>query len=139
MRIPLLAALVVFGAASLAAQNPIRLNTPPTACAANPASDTTVVSADVVDSPPVQLEVGRLRFELDRVPRDSTLTVRLRFVVNADGRPDSTTIVVADSPDTVLTAAARRALLDSRFWPACRDGVAVRTGLIEQRFRFRRQ
>lgn len=139
MRLPLLAAAALLGTLPLPGQDAIRINGPAPECAGKPSPDTSVVAAALVDSPPTPREVGRLRFPPERVPRDSTYVVRLRFVVNADGRADSTRIETVQSSDSVLTASARRALLASRYWPACRGGVAVRTWPIEQVFRFRRQ
>lgn len=139
MRLPLLAAATLLGTLPLPAQSAFRTNHPAPECAKHPSPDTAVVPVALAESPPMPREVGRLRFPAERVPRDSTYIVRLRFVVNADGRADSARIETVQSPDSVLTASAHRALLASRFWPACRGGMAVRTWPIEQRFRFRRQ
>lgn len=139
MRFSLLAVIAVCAPSTLVAQWPVRTKNPAPVCADNPSPDTAVVPVALAESPPMPREVGRLRFPAERVPRDSTYIVRLRFVVNADGRADSARIETVQSPDSVLTASAHRALLASRFWPACRGGMAVRTWPIEQRFRFRRQ
>ena len=51
-------------------------------------------------------------------------------IVNADGHVDSTSVEVRAGADSLLDAEARRIVLGTTFWPACRDRVAVRSHIV---------
>ncbi len=64
--------------------------------------------------------------------------VIIRFVVDAQGRPDPTTVTVVQSPHDLLTNAVRRVVPTMRFEPAHRTGIgaAAEPDKIEMAFRF---
>ena len=64
--------------------------------------------------------------------------VLIRFVVDAQGRPDPTTVTVVHSPHDLLSNAVRRVIPTMRFEPAHRTGIgaAAEPDKIEMAFRF---
>ena len=69
--------------------------------------------------------------------RDAGVTGRvlMRFVVGTDGRVESGSFEVIDSPNNAFSDAVRRAIMATRFQPAEVGGHAVRQ-LVEQSFTF---
>ena len=57
--------------------------------------------------------------------------VTLAYVVNADGRTDSSNVVVMNASDSTLIAPARAVVVGSRFWPGCRAGIPVRVQVTQ--------
>lgn len=57
--------------------------------------------------------------------------VTLAYVVNADGRVESSNVVVMNASDSTLIAPARAVVVGSRFWPGCRGGIPVRVQVTQ--------
>lgn len=63
-------------------------------------------------------------------------TVRVRFIVGANGRVESGSVQVLDTPNEAFSDAVRRALSGTRYRPAQVGGRSVRQ-LVEQSFTFK--
>lgn len=101
-------------------------DTRPTTCASAPSADSTVYDSTDVAERPVPRSVPVLEYPAaarrERVQGHAAVTA----VVNADGTVDSASITRITPSQPSLDAAVRRIVGQTTFWPACRDGVAVR-------------
>ena len=100
-------------------------------CAAQPSSDTAVYSLEAVDSLPRIRKTTAPNFSV--VPAMGTqLSVRVAFVVNQDGTVDRSSVrLVGDSTGTAFDQDAKHWIASLVFWPACRDGKAVRAQVVQ--------
>lgn len=109
------------------------------------------LAADVpraTDAPPLRpLIHARLIGPVPRLPLPEILADRrlddevvVRFVVDADGVPDTTSLAVVRTPHDVLTDVVRRAIPELRFHPARRaiPGAPGEPDVVEMSFRFSR-
>ncbi|MBL0179620.1 MAG: energy transducer TonB [Gemmatimonadetes bacterium] len=104
---------------------------PSQGCTGAPTADSTIYDADEA-SPGPQLRSFR-RLEMPTALREAGGKggVTLAYVVNADGRIDSSNVVVMTVSDSAFIAPARATVLGSRFWPGCRSGVPVRVQVTQ--------
>ena len=100
-----------------------------TSCAGRPSSDTSVYGSSEV-SEPVLLRTLMTMGSSDQPP-DSGQRARVSFVVNADGRVDSSSARVLDPTNPTFERDALTVVRARTYWPACRDGRAVRARVIE--------
>lgn len=100
-------------------------------CTGTPTADSTIYDAEET-SPGPQLRSFRT-LEMPTALRDAGGKggVTLAYVVNADGRVDSSNVVVMTVSDSALIAPARATVLGSRFWPGCRAGIPVRVQVTQ--------
>ena len=104
---------------------------PPEGCKGTPTADSTIYDAEEA-SPGPQLRSFR-RLEMPTALREAGGKggVTLAYVVNADGRVDSSNVVVMTVSDSTLIAPARAVVVGSRFWPGCRAGIPVRVQVTQ--------
>ena len=88
---------------------------PPQGCKGPPTADSTIYDAEET-SPGPQLRSFR-RLEMPTALRDAGGKggVTLAYVVNADGRVESSNVVVMNASDSTLIAPARAVVVGSRF------------------------
>lgn len=97
--------------------------------------DSTVYDTSQVASVPVLRQAPT--WEYPRDLRDHGVTGRVAFtvVIGADGLPDSSSIVVDSATNAAFVAPARKSLVGTLFYPACRYGRPVRVR-IQQAYAF---
>jgi TonB family protein len=102
----------------------------PTTCAGTPSADTTVYDSTQVSERAAPRSVPR--GEYPAAAREQKIQGRavVAAVVNGEGHVDTTSITLTTSGNALLDAEARRIVSLARFWPACRDGVAVRSRIV---------
>jgi len=102
----------------------------PTACAGTPSADPTVYDSTEVSERAAPRTVAK--GEYPEGARSKKIQGRsvVSAVVNTDGAVDTASIAIATSANALLDAEARRVLSQTTFWPACRDGVAVRSRVV---------
>jgi TonB family protein len=103
------------------------LATEQTSCAAAPGSDTTIYDTTQVGERPVPRSVPSAEYPAEarrrRIQGRSVVTA----VVSPQGSVELPSVTIAQSSNTLLDVEARRIVSQAIFWPACRDGKAVRT------------
>jgi hypothetical protein len=74
------------------------------------------------------------------VDRQMDDEVRVRFIVDARGVPDTTTVDIVRTPHDALTDLVRHAIADLRFVPArgAAPGAPDEADVVEMSFRFSR-
>ena len=114
--------------AARVSSTPIRpLEAARTSCAAAPGSDTTIYDTTQVGERPVPRSVPPAEYPAEarrrRIQGRSVVTA----VVSPEGTVELPSVTIAQSSNTLLDVEARRIVSQAIFWPACRDGEAVRT------------
>ena len=104
--------------------------TPGTPCAGKPSADTAVYQPEALDILPKIRKNTPPRFSV--MPELGTqLRVHVAFIVNQDGSVDPHSIHLIDSTRTAFDRDAERWIATLQFWPACREGEAVRAQLVQ--------
>lgn len=107
---------------------------PAQGCKGTPTADSTIYDAEEAAPGPQLRAFGRLEYPTALREAGVNGGVTLAYVVNADGRIDSSVVAMSAS-DSAFIAPARATVLASRFWPGCRAGIPVRVQ-VTQSFRF---
>ena len=102
----------------------------PTSCADAPSGDTTVYDSIEVSERAAPRTVPKPAYPEAAKARKMQGRTVITAVVNTDGAVDSASIAVATSGHTILDTEARRLVSLTTFWPACREGVAVRSRIV---------
>ena len=100
----------------------------PTSCAGRPSTDTSVYGPSAVSEPPTLRSFMTVGSE--NQPPDSGQRTRISLIVNADGRVDPSSARVLDRTNPTFEQDALMAVRQRTYWPACREGMAVRARLI---------
>jgi TonB family protein len=103
-----------------------RLASGPTPCATTPSADATVYESTQLDKKPVPRSVPPLDYPSEAKSHRIHGRELVSLVVNADGSVERSSVTRVESSDPVLYEAARGIVSQATFWPACRNGVAVR-------------
>ncbi len=110
---------------------------PSPSCVNSPEADTAVVPVALVQRTPT-LRAARFAMPTSEIFREAKEgMVLLGFTVQVDGTPDTAGATVLEASHPSFIPMARTQLAGMRFWPACRDGIVVRTE-VAQRFRYKR-
>ncbi|HUL04641.1 MAG TPA: TonB family protein [Gemmatimonadales bacterium] len=102
----------------------------PTSCDGAPSADTTVYDSTQLSEQPAPRSVPKPEYPADARKHRMEGRVIVAAVVNADGSVDSSSVDVTAGAYASLDAEARRVVSLTKFWPACRDGVAVRSRIV---------
>jgi TonB family protein len=103
----------------------------------DPGHATTILREDEVDELPSLIVPGQLRYPEVLAEAGITGSVTLSFVIDLQGRVESEGIQVVASTHSGFVAAAKEAVLTSRFRPARKGGEAVRVR-VRQTVTFRK-
>jgi TonB family protein len=103
-----------------------RLASGPTPCATTPSADATVYEGAQLDAKPVPRSVPPLDYPSDAESHRIQGREVVSLVVNADGTVERSSVTRVQSSDPLLFDAVSRIVSQATFWPACRNGVAVR-------------
>ena len=125
-------ALALAGFAVLACSGHTHGATPPTPHASSRASDSLIV-----DKPPARISCPLPAYPAAGSPRAGTDSVELEFVVDQQGRAETSSIKALFATDTLFVEPAAAALRQCLFRPGFKGSQAVRT-LSAVWFRFRR-
>lgn len=104
-----------------------QLRTEPTSCATAPSADSTIYDTTQVHEQPVPRSVPAFEYPAEARKRGMQGRVVVLAVVSPEGGVEPSSVTIATSAQALLDAEARRAISLATFWPACRDGAAVRT------------
>jgi TonB family protein len=114
-------------AASRVSSRPIQqLRTEPTACATVRSADSTIYDTTQVTERPVPRSVPKLEYPAEARRRKIQGRAVVTAVVSPEGVVEPPSVTIAQSAQALLDAEARRVVSIATFWPACRDGAAVR-------------
>jgi len=102
------------------------LVTQPTSCATRPSADSTIYDTSQVTERPVPRAVPPLEYPAEARHRRVQGRAVVTAVVSAAGLVEPVSVTVTQSAHALLDAEARRVVSAARFWPACREGAAVR-------------
>jgi TonB family protein len=106
--------------------NRIQLRTEPTACASVRSADSTIYDTTQISERPVARSVPTLEYPPEARRRGIRGRTVVTGVVSPEGNVEPSSVIVTQSAHALLDAEARRIVSLATFWPACRDGVAVR-------------
>lgn len=90
----------------------------------------TVYSAEQLSQPPRLASATKTADMLRNAARGAAGTVRLQFIVGADGQVEPGSVKVVHSTNSALTAAAEKVARRLEFKPGEKDGKAVRTQVM---------
>jgi TonB family protein len=102
----------------------------PTSCETARSPDPTVYDSTELSERATARSVAEAVYPADARKHKIQGRVIVAAVVNADGTVDSSSIEVTSPAYASLDAEARRIMRLTRFWPACRNGVAVRSRIV---------
>ena len=103
-------------------------STPPqvTSCAGKPSPDSTVYDTSQVSERPIRrsgpMPIYPPSASLERIQG----TVVVAVVIERDGTIDPNSVQLVQRADSRLEESATQTVVGTTFWPACRDGFAVR-------------
>jgi TonB family protein len=130
-RAPLGVALSVGVLACASSGAPIRsvqeLRTEPTSCVSVTGADTMVYEVAQIDEKPVFRSALKLTYPTAALHDKAQGRVVVTAIVNARGDVDQSSVTVAQHVHPLLDAEARRIVSSATLWPACRNGLPVRT------------
>ena len=102
----------------------------PTSCDSLPSADTSVYDSTQLSEHAAPRSVPQPVYPADARKHKVEGRVIVTAVVNADGTVDSASVDVTAGAYASLDAEARRMVTLTKFWPACRGGVAVRSRIV---------
>ena len=102
------------------------LDTERTSCAAVPSSDTTIYDTTQVGERPVPRSVPEPEYPAEARRRSIQGRSVVAAVVSPEGTVELPSVTIAQSSNALLDIEARRIVSQAAFWPACRNGKAVR-------------
>jgi TonB family protein len=113
--------------ASRVSSRPIQqLVTQPTSCATLPSADSTIYDTTQITERPVPRSVPPLEYPAEARSRRLQGRTVVTAVVSPAGAVEPLSVTVTQSANALLDAEARRVVTAATFWPACREGAAVR-------------
>jgi TonB family protein len=107
-----------------------QISTEPTSCAAVKSADSTIYDTSQVSEPPVPRSVPALEYPAEARKKKVHGRAVVIAVVGADGVVEPPSVTIAVSAHALLDAEARRVVSAATFWPACREGAAVRARIV---------
>jgi TonB family protein len=130
-RAPLGIALSVGVLACASSGTPVRsvqaLRAEPTSCVSVTGADTMVYDVAQIDEKPVFRSALKLTYPAEALHDKVQGRVVVTAIVNARGDIDQSSVTVAQHVHPLLDAEARRIVSSASLWPACRNGLPVRT------------
>jgi TonB family protein len=103
-----------------------QIRTEPTSCASVRSVDSTIYDTTQITERPVARGVPTLEYPAAARRRKLQGRTVVTAVVSAEGQVEPSSITIAKSAHALLDAEASRLVSLATFWPACRDGAAVR-------------
>lgn len=103
------------------------LETERTSCAAVPNADTTIYDTTQVGERPIPRSVPPAEYPAEARRRRIQGRAVVAAVVSPEGSVEPASVTIAQSSNVLLDVEARRIVSHATFWPACREGLAVRT------------
>ena len=103
-----------------------QLRTAPTSCASVRSADSTIYDTTQVTERAVPRSVPALAYPAEARRRRLHGRAVVTAVVSPAGEVEAPSVTIATSAHALLDAEARRIVSLATFWPACRDGGAVR-------------
>jgi TonB family protein len=104
-----------------------QLRSAPTSCAAVASADSTIYDTTQVAEQPVPRTVPKIEYPAEARRQRIHGQVVVTAVVSPAGVVEPSSVAVIVSADALLSAEARRVVSLATFWPACREGMAVRS------------
>ena len=98
----------------------------PTSCASARSADSTIYDSTGVTEGPVPRSAPKLQYPVEARRQRIQGRAVVTMVVSAGGEVEPSSVTVTQSAHPLLDAEARRIVSHATFWPACRNGVAVR-------------
>jgi TonB family protein len=103
------------------------LETGRTSCAAVPNADTTIYDTTQVGERAIPRSVPTPEYPAEARRRRIQGRAVVTAIVSPEGAVEAPSVTIAQSSNALLDVEARRIVSQATFWPACRDGMAVRT------------
>jgi TonB family protein len=103
-----------------------QLRADPTSCATVTSADSTIYDTTQITERPVPRTVPTLEYPAEARRRGVQGRAVVTAVVSPAGAVEPLSVTISQSAHALLDAEARRVVSAATFWPACRDGAAVR-------------
>ena len=103
-----------------------QLRTEPSSCATVRSADSTIYDTTQITERPVPRSVPKLEYPAEARRRRIQGRAVVTAVVSPGGAVEPPSVTITKSAHALLDAEARRIVSLATFWPACRDGEAVR-------------
>jgi periplasmic protein TonB len=113
-------------AARVSSAPPQPLRTAPSACVHVSSADSTIYDTTQVTERPVLRSMPPLEYPAEARRRGIKGRAVVSAVVNPEGKAEPLSLTITTRAHPLLDAEARRIVALATFWPACRDGAAVR-------------
>jgi TonB family protein len=114
-------------AASRVSSRPIQdLRSVPTSCASAGSSDSTIYDTTQISERPVARSAPKPEYPGEARSHRIQGRAVVTAVVSREGEVEPASVTIRRSAQALLDAEARRVVTLATFWPACRDGAAVR-------------
>lgn len=107
-----------------------QLRTEPTSCAAVPGADSTIYDTTQISEQPVPRSVPKLEYPAEARRQRIHGRALVTAVVSPAGVVEPSSVAITMSAHALLDAEARRVVSLATFWPACREGMAVRARIV---------